>query len=96
MSVKYGVHLVIRRNGNSALSVPGPRVKGAVRGHPVREGDATPRPPEVGYPLTADLNVRPIVRTKNKGTPFSTPRSQACCLPLSPSSHHPTRRNGPK
>lgn len=68
MSVNCGVRLVIRRNGNSALSVPGLRVKGRARGGPVREGDATPRAPKVGYPLMADLNVRPKVRTKNEGT----------------------------
>lgn len=81
MSVNCGVRLVIRRNGNSALSVPGLRVKGRARGGPVRGGDATPRAPKVGYPLMADLNVRPKVRTKTRES-FSTPRPQACCLPL--------------
>lgn len=91
-----GVRLVIRRNGNSALSVPGLRVKGG-QGWPCLGGcDATPRPPKVGYPLTADLNVRPNVRTKTEGTVFNATAQGLLPPRPSPSHHAPARRNGPK
>lgn len=96
MPVDCGVRLVIRRNGNSALSVSQYFGSRAFRGGPV--WGVTPRPGlNVGYPLTADLNVGPNVRTKKENrTVFNA--TAPGLLPYPPfSSHHVSaRRNGPK